>query len=44
VPGARATIGGPRSRTGGTRPGRYPFVAGDSWETLTVAADGSVTP
>jgi uncharacterized protein (DUF608 family) len=30
------------THTGGTRPGRFPYVAGTSWGTLTVAADGSV--
>ena len=31
------------TRTNGTRPGRFPYVAGTSWGTLTVAADGTVT-
>jgi len=30
-------------QTSGTRPGRFPFVAGTSWGALTVAADGSAT-
>jgi non-lysosomal glucosylceramidase len=28
--------------TSGRRPGRFPYVAGNSWGTMTVAEDGSV--
>jgi len=31
------------THTPGTRPGRFPYVAGTSWGTLTVSADGSVS-
>jgi hypothetical protein len=30
------------THTAGTRPGRFPYVAGTSWGSLTVAPDGSV--